>query len=189
MSKAKVELESAKKNLAEKQAYLEKLQNASQAYEKAKAELEEAQKALEKANVELELAKKNQADKKQALNEANTELEFAKKNTGVKQKAYDKAKAELDFENAIKAEQAKLNEKKKSHTDVSPIVLKKSNNVQKAGTATKHMTASAEKQATASELPQMGDEEKAETSVIGIIMMLFASILTMLGLSDKKKKA
>lgn len=197
LTKAKAELESAKKNLAEKQAYLEKLQNASQAYEKAKAELEEAQKALEKANLELDLAKKNQADKKQALNEANTELEFAKKNTEVKQKAYDKAKAELDLENAIKAEQAKLNEKKKSHTDVSPIVLKKSNNVQKAETATKQLTVSTEehanvsteKQAKISELPQMGDEEKSETSVIGIIMMLFASILTMLGLSDKKKKA
>ena len=203
LTKAKAELESAKKNLAEKQAYLEKLQNASQAYEKAKAELEEAQKALEKANLELDLAKKNQADKKQALNEANTELEFAKKNTEVKQKAYDKAKAELDLENAIKAEQAKLNEKKKSHTDVSPIVLKKSDNVQKTETATKHMTASAENQTTTSELaqagdedqataydlPQMGDEEKSEASVIGIIMMLFASILTMLGLSDKKKKA
>lgn len=100
-----------------------------------------------------------------------------------------KAKAELDLENAIKAEQAKLNEKKKSHTDVSSIVLKKSNNVQKAETATKHMTASVEEQATAYELPQMGDEEKSETSVIGIIMMLFASILTMLGLFDKKKKA
>lgn len=197
LTKAKAELESAKKNLAEKQAYLEKLQNASQAYEKAKAELEEAQKALEKANLELDLAKKNQADKKQALDEANTELEFAKKNTEVKQKAYDKAKAELDLENAIKAEQAKLNEKKKSHTDVSPIVLKKSNNVQKAETATKQLTVSTEehanvsteKQAKTSELPQMGDEEKSETSVIGIIMMLFASILTMLGLSDKKKKA
>lgn len=197
LTKAKAELESAKKNLAEKQAYLEKLQNASQAYEKAKAELEEAQKALEKANLELDLAKKNQADKKQALDEANTELEFAKKNTEVKQKAYDKAKAELDLENAIKAEQAKLNEKKKSHTDVSPIVLKKSNNVQKTETATKNMTVSTEehanvsteKQAKTSELPQMGDEEKSETSVIGIIMMLFASILAMLGLSDKKKKA
>ena len=197
LTKAKAELESAKKNLAEKQAYLEKLQNASQAYEKAKAELEEAQKALEKANLELDLAKKNQADKKQALNEANTELEFAKKNTEVKQKAYDKAKAELDLENAINAEQAKLNEKKKSHTDVSPIVLKKSNNVQKAETATKQLTVSTEehanvsteKQAKTSELPQMGDEEKSETSVIGIIMMLFASILAMLGLSDKKKKA
>lgn len=197
LTKAKAELESAKKNLAEKQAYLEKLQNASQAYEKAKVELEGAQKALEKANVELELAKKNQADKKQALDEANVELEFAKKNTEVKQKAYDKAKAELDLENAIKAEQAKLNEKKKSHTDVSPIVLKKSNNVQKAETATKQLTVSTEehanvsteKQAKTSELPQMGDEEKSETSVIGIIMMLFASILTMLGLSDKKKKA
>ena len=197
LTKAKAELESAKKNLVEKQAYLEKLQNASQAYEKAKAELEEAQKALEKANLELDLAKKNQADKKQALNEANTELEFAKKNTEVKQKAYDKAKAELDLENAIKAEQAKLNEKKKSHTDVSPIVLKKSNNVQKAETATKQLTVSTEehanvsteKQAKTSELPQMGDEEKSETSVIGIIMMLFASILAMLGLSDKKKKA
>ena len=137
------------------------------------------------------------------MNEANTELEFAKKNTEVKQKAYDKAKAELDLENAIKAEQAKLNEKKKSHTDVSPIVLKKSDNVQKTETATKHMTASAENQTTTSELaqagdedqataydlPQMGDEEKSEASVIGIIMMLFASILAMLGLSDKKKKA
>lgn len=197
LTKAKAELESAKKNLAEKQAYLEKLQNASQAYEKAKAELEEAQKALEKANVELELAMKNQADKKQALNEAKAELELAKKNTGIKQKAYDKAKAELDLENAIKAEQAKLNEKKKSHTDVSPIVLKKSNNVQKAETATKQLTVSTEEhanvsteeQAKTSELPQMGDEEKSEASVIGIIMMLFASILTMLGLSDKKKKA
>ena len=135
------------------------------------------------------LRKKNQADKKQALDEANVELEFAKKNTEVKQKAYDKTKAELDLENAIKAEQAKLNEKKKSHTDVSPIVLKKSNNVQKTETATKHMTVSTEKQAKTSELPQMGDEEKSEASVIGIIMMLFASILTMLGLSDKKKKA
>ena len=48
---------------------------------------------------------------------------------------------------------------------------------------------SAEKQAKTSELPQMGDEEKSEASVIGIIMMLFASILAMLGLSDKKKKA
>lgn len=197
LTKAKAELESAKKNLAEKQAYLEKLQNASQAYEKAKAELEEAQKALEKANLELDLAKKNQADKKQALNEANTELEFAKKNTEIKQKAYDKAKAELDLENAIKAEQAKLNEKKKSHTDVSPIVLKKSGNGQKAENATnqpmalteEHANVSTEKQAKTSELPQMGDEEKSETSVIGIIMMLFASILTMLGLSDKKKKA
>lgn len=197
LTKAKAELESAKKNLVEKQAYLEKLQNASQAYEKAKAELEEAQKALEKANVELENAMKNQADKKQALNEAKAELELAKKNTEIKQKAYDKAKAELDLENAIKAEQAKLNEKKKSHTDVSPIVLKKSNNVQKAETATKQLTVSTEehanvsteKQAKTSELPQMGDEEKSETSVIGIIMMLFASILAMLGLSDKKKKA
>ena len=94
-------------------------------------------------------------------------------------------------------EQAKLNEKKKSHTDVSPIVLKKSNNGQKAENAMKQMTVlteehanvSTEKQAKTSELPQMGDEEKSETSVIGIIMMLFASILTMLGLSDKKKKA
>ncbi|WP_270397485.1 hypothetical protein [Ligilactobacillus ruminis] len=51
------------------------------------------------------------------------------------------------------------------------------------------MTVSVEEQATSYELPQMGDEEKSETSVIGIIMMLFASILTMLGLSDKKKKA
>lgn len=107
---------------------------------------------------------KNQADKKQALNEANTELEFAKKNTEVKQKAYDKAKAELDLENAIKAEQAKLNEKKKSHTDVSLIVLKKSNNGQKTETATKHMTVSAEEQATAYELPQMGNKEKSESS-------------------------
>ena len=131
---------------------------------------------------------KKQADKKQALSEAQSELELAKKNTEIKQKAYDKAKAELDFENAIKAEQAKLNEKK-SHTDVSPIVLKKSNNVQKSETATKQLTVSTEKQAKASELPQMGDEEKSETSVIGIIMMLFASILAMLGLSDKKKKA
>ncbi|MCF2544274.1 SEC10/PgrA surface exclusion domain-containing protein [Ligilactobacillus ruminis] len=194
LTKAKAELENAKKNLAEKQAYLEKLQNASQVYEKAKAELEEAQKALEKANLELENAMKNQADKKQALSEAQSELELAKKNTEIKQKAYDKAKAELDFENAIKAEQAKLNEKK-NHTDVSPIVLKKSNNVQKTNnvqkseTATKHMTVSTEKQAKTSELPQMGDEEKSETSVIGIIMMLFASILAMLGLSDKKKKA
>ncbi|WP_368302508.1 hypothetical protein [Ligilactobacillus ruminis] len=32
MTKAKAELESAKKNLAEKQAYLEKLQNISQAF-------------------------------------------------------------------------------------------------------------------------------------------------------------
>lgn len=32
LTKAKVELESAKKSLAEKQAYLEKLQNASQAF-------------------------------------------------------------------------------------------------------------------------------------------------------------
>ena len=143
------------------------------------------------------LRKKNQADKKQSLDEANTELEFAKKNTEVKQKAYDKAKAELDLENAIKVEQAKLNEKKKSHTDVSPIVLKKSNNGQKAENATKQLTVSTEehanvspeKQAKTSELPQMGDEEKSETSVIGIIMMLFASILSMLGLSDKKKKA
>lgn len=197
LTKAKAELESAKKNLAEKQAYLEKLQNASQAYEKAKAELEKAQKALEKANVELDLAKKNQADKKQALDEANTELEFAKKNTEVKQKAYDKAKADLELETAIKAEQAKLDEKKKSHTDVSPIVLKKSGNGQKAENATnqpmalteEHANVSTEKQAKTSELPQMGDEEKSETSVIGIIMMLFASILTMLGLSDKKKKA
>ena len=94
-------------------------------------------------------------------------------------------------------EQAKLNEKKKSHTDVSPIVLKKSNNGQKAENAMKQMTVlteehanvSAEKQAKTSELPQMGDEEKSETSVIGIIMMLFASILTMLGLTEKKKKA
>lgn len=64
-------------------------------------------------------------------------------------------------------EQAKLNEKKKSHTDVSPIVLKKSNNGQKAENAMKQMTVlteehanvSAEKQAKTSELPQMGDEE------------------------------
>ncbi|MCF2544271.1 hypothetical protein I6E08_03405 [Ligilactobacillus ruminis] len=50
------------------------------------------------------------------------------------------------------------------------------------------MTASIEEQAKTSELPQMGDE-KSETSVIGIIMLLFASILAMLGLFDKKKKA
>lgn len=74
-----------------------------------------------------------------------------------------KAKAELDLENAIKAEHAKLNEKK-SHTDVSPIVLKKSNNGQKTETATKHMTVSAEEQATAYELPQMGNKEKSESS-------------------------
>jgi len=51
-----------------------------------------------------------------------------------------------------------------------------------------HTNVSAEKQAKVPELPQMGDE-KSETSVIGIIMLLFASILAMLGLSDKEKKA
>lgn len=68
---------------------------------------------------------------------------------------------------------------------------------QKAENATKQLAVSteeranvsAEKQAKTSKLPQMGEEEKSKTSVIGIIMMLFASILTMLGLSDKKKKA
>lgn len=186
LATAKAELAKAKADLAEKQTALEN----------AKIQAETANVELTKAKAELESAKKNLAEK-QALNEANTELEFAKKNTEIKQKAYDKAKAELDLENAIKAEQAKLNEKKKSHTDVSPIVLKKSNNVQKAETATKQLTVSTEehanvsteKQAKTSELPQMGDEEKSEASVIGIIMMLFASILAMLGLSDKKKKA
>lgn len=161
---AKIALETAQKELEVREQVLENLKNAPEIYEKAKADYDNAVKALEQAKAQ----------------------------TALKQKAYDTLKAQLELENAVKKEQAKLNDKT-SHTDTTPLVLKKSGNTKTDNGVAGVSFATGRKDTVklndavkSNDLPQMG-EKGNDAATVGVIMTMFAGILAMLGLSDRRK--
>lgn len=184
---AKIALETAQKELEVREQVLENLKNAPEIYEKAKADYDNAVKALEQAKEKLAQAEAEKTAKHEALDKAKAELEQAKAQTALKQKAYDTLKAQLELENAVKKEQAKLNDKT-SHTDTTPLVLKKSGNSKTDnGVAGVSFATGRKDTVKSNDLPQMG-EKGNDAATVGVIMTMFAGILAMLGLSDKKKK-
>lgn len=184
---AKIALETAQKELEVREQVLENLKNAPEIYEKAKADYDNAVKALEQAKEKLAQAEAEKTAKHESLDKAKAELEQAKAQTALKQKAYDTLKAQLELENAVKKEQAKLNDKT-SHTDTTPLVLKKSGNSKTDNRVAGVSFATGRKDTVKSnDLPQMGEKD-SDAATVGVIMTMFAGILAMLGLSDKKKK-
>lgn len=189
---AKIALETAQKELEVREQVLENLKNAPEIYEKAKADYDNAVKALEQAKEKLAQAEAEKTAKHEALDKAKTELEQAKAQTALKQKAYDTLKAQLELENAVKKEQAKLNDKT-SHTDTTPLVLKKSGNTKTDNGVAGVSFATGRKDTVklndavkSNDLPQMG-EKGNDAATVGVIMTMFAGILAMLGLSDRRK--
>ena len=183
---AKIALETAQKELEVREQVLENLKNAPGIYEKAKADYDNAVKALEQAKEKLAQAEAEKTAKHEALDKAKAELEQAKAQTVLKQKAYDTLKAQLDLENALKKEQAKLNDKT-SHTDTTPLVLKKSGNSKtKNGVAGVSFATGRKDTVKSNDLPQMGEKD-SDAATAGVIMTMFAGILAMLGLSDRRK--
>ena len=183
---AKSALETAQKELEVREQVLENLKNAPGIYEKAKADYDNAVKALEQAKEKLAQAEAEKTAKHEALDKAKAELEQAKAQTALKQKAYDTLKAQLDLENALKKEQAKLNDKT-SHTDTTPLVLKKSGNSKtENGVAGVSFATGRKDTVKSNDLPQMG-EKGNDAATVGVIMTMFAGILAMLGLSDRRK--
>lgn len=183
---AKIALETAQKELEVREQVLENLKNAPEIYEKAKADYDNAVKALEQAKEKLAQAEAEKTAKHEALDKAKTELEQAKAQTALKQKAYDTLKAQLELENAVKKEQAKLNDKT-SHTDTTPLVLKKSGNTKTDnGVAGVSFATGRKDTVKSNDLPQMG-EKGNDAATVGVIMTMFAGILAMLGLSDRRK--
>ena len=183
---AKIALETAQKELEVREQVLENLKNAPGIYEKAKADYDNAVKALEQAKEKLAQAEAEKTAKHEALDKAKTELEQAKAQTALKQKAYDTLKAQLDLENALKKEQAKLNDKT-SHTDTTPLVLKKSGNSKTDnGVAGVSFATGRKDTVKSNDLPQMGEKD-SDVATAGVIMTMFAGILAMLGLSDRRK--
>lgn len=161
---AKIALETAQKELEVREQVLENLKNAPEIYEKAKVDYDNAVKALEQAKAQ----------------------------TVLKQKAYDTLKAQLELENAVKKEQAKLNDKT-SHTDTTPLVLKKSGNTKTDNGVAGVSFATGRKDTVklndavkSNNLPQMGEKD-SDAATAGVIMTMFAGILAMLGLSDRRK--
>lgn len=183
---AKIALETAQKELEVREQVLENLKNAPEIYEKAKADYDNAVKALEQAKEKLAQAEAEKTAKHEALDKAKTELEQAKAQTALKQKAYDTLKAQLELENAVKKEQAKLNDKT-SHTDTTPLVLKKSGNTKTDnGVAGVSFATGRKDTVKSNDLPQMGEKD-SDAATAGVIMTMFAGILAMLGLSDRRK--
>lgn len=183
---AKIALETAQKELEVREQVLENLKNAPEIYEKAKADYDNAVKALEQAKEKLAQAEAEKTAKHEALDKAKAELEQAKAQTVLKQKAYDTLKAQLELENALKKEQAKLNDKT-SHTDTTPLVLKKSGNSKtKNGVAGVSFATGRKDTVKSNDLPQMGEKD-SDAATAGVIMTMFAGILAMLGLSDRRK--
>lgn len=183
---AKIALETAQKELEVREQVLENLKNAPEIYEKAKADYDNAMKVLEQAKEKLAQAEAEKTAKHESLDKAKAELEQAKAQTALKQKAYDTLKAQLEFENAVKKEQAKLNDKT-SHTDTTPLVLKKSGNSKtKNGVAGVSFATGRKDTVKSNDLPQMG-EKGNDAATVGVIMTMFAGILAMLGLSDRRK--
>ena len=189
---AKIALETAQKELEVREQVLENLKNAPEIYEKAKADYDNAVKALEQAKEKLAQAEAEKTAKHESLDKAKAELEQAKAQTALKQKAYDTLKAQLELENAVKKEQAKLNDKT-SHTDTTPLVLKKSGNTKTDNGVAGVSFATGRKDTVklndavkSNDLPQMG-EKGNDAATVGVIMTMFAGILAMLGLSDRRK--
>lgn len=183
---AKIALETAQKELEVREQVLENLKNAPGIYEKAKADYDNAVKALEQAKEKLAQAEAEKTAKHESLDKAKAELEQAKAQTVLKQKAYDTLKAQLELENAVKKEQAKLNDKT-SHTDTTPLVLKKSGNSKtKNGVAGVSFATGRKDTVKSNDLPQMGEKD-SDAATAGVIMTMFAGILAMLGLSDRRK--
>lgn len=183
---AKIALETAQKELEVREQVLENLKNAPGIYEKAKADYDNAVKALEQAKEKLAQAEAEKTAKHEALDKAKAELEQAKAQTALKQKAYDTLKAQLELENAVKKEQAKLNDKT-SHTDTTPLVLKKSGNTKTDnGVAGVSFATGRKDTVKSNDLPQMGEKD-SDAATAGVIMTMFAGILAMLGLSDRRK--
>ena len=183
---AKIALETAQKELEVREQVLENLKNAPGIYEKAKADYDNAVKALEQAKEKLAQAEAEKTAKHEALDKAKAELEQAKAQTALKQKAYDTLKAQLELENAVKKEQAKLNDKT-SHTDTTPLVLKKSGNSKTDnGVAGVSFATGRKDTVKSNDLPQMGEKD-SDAATAGVIMTMFAGILAMLGLSDRRK--
>lgn len=183
---AKSALETAQKELEIREQVLENLKNAPEIYEKAKADYDNAVKALEQAKEKLAQAEAEKTAKHEAFDEAKAELEQAKAQTALKQKAYDTLKAQLELENAVKKEQAKLNDKT-SHTDTTPLVLKKSGNSKTDnGVAGVSFATGRKDTVKSNDLPQMGEKD-SDAATAGVIMTMFAGILAMLGLSDRRK--
>ena len=183
---AKSALETAQKELETREQVLENLKNALGIYEKAKADYDNAVKALEQAKEKLAQAEAEKTAKHESLDKAKAELEQAKAQTALKQKAYDTLKAQLELENAVKKEQAKLNDKT-SHTDTTPLVLKKSGNSKtKNGVAGVSFATGRKDTVKSNDLPQMGEKD-SDAATVGVIMTMFAGILAMLGLSDRRK--
>lgn len=183
---AKIALETAQKELEVREQVLENLKNAPEIYEKAKADYDNAVKVLEQAKEKLAQAEAEKTAKHESLDKAKAELEQAKAQTALKQKAYDTLKAQLEFENAVKKEQAKLNDKT-SHTDTTPLVLKKSGNSKTDnGVAGVSFATGRKDTVKSNDLPQMGEKD-SDAATAGVIMTMFAGILAMLGLSDRRK--
>ena len=183
---AKSALETAQKELKIREQVLENLKNAPEIYEKAKVDYDNAVKALEQAKEKLAQAEAEKTAKHEALDKAKAELEQAKAQTVLKQKAYDTLKAQLELENAVKKEQAKLNDKT-SHTDTTPLVLKKSGNTKTDnGVAGVSFATGRKDTVKSNDLPQMGEKD-SDAATAGVIMTMFAGILAMLGLSDRRK--
>ena len=183
---AKIALETAQKELEVREQVLENLKNAPEIYEKAKADYDNAVKALEQAKEKFAQAEAEKTAKHESLDKAKAELEQAKAQTALKQKAYDTLKAQLELENAVKKEQAKLNDKT-SHTDTTPLVLKKSGNSKTDNRVAGVSFATGRKDTVKSnDLPQMGEKD-SDAATVGVIMTMFAGILAMLGLSDRRK--
>lgn len=189
---AKIALETAQKELEVREQVLENLKNAPEIYEKAKVDYDNAVKALEQAKEKLAQAESEKTAKHEALDKAKAELEQAKAQTVLKQKAYDTLKAQLELENAVKKEQAKLNDKT-SHTDTTPLVLKKSGNTKTDNGVAGVSFATGRKDTVklndavkSNDLPQMGEKD-SDAATAGVIMTMFAGILAMLGLSDRRK--
>lgn len=183
---AKIALETAQKELEVREQVLENLKNAPEIYEKAKADYDNAVKALEQAKEKLAQAEAEKTAKHESLDKAKAELEQAKAQTVLKQKAYDTLKAQLELENAVKKEQAKLNDKT-SHTDTTPLVLKKSGNSKTDnGVAGVSFATGRKDTVKSNDLPQMGEKD-SDAATAGVIMTMFAGILAMLGLSDRRK--
>lgn len=183
---AKSALETAQKELEIREQVLENLKNAPEIYEKAKVDYDNAVKALEQAKEKLAQAEAEKTAKHEALDKAKAELEQAKAQTVLKQKAYDTLKAQLELENAVKKEQAKLNDKT-SHTDTTPLVLKKSGNTKTDnGVAGVSFATGRKDTVKSNDLPQMGEKD-SDAATAGVIMTMFAGILAMLGLSDRRK--
>lgn len=183
---AKIALETAQKELEVREQVLENLKNAPGIYEKAKADYDNAVKALEQAKEKLAQAEAEKTAKHESLDKAKAELEQAKAQTALKQKAYDTLKAQLELENAVKKEQAKLNDKT-SHTDTTPLVLKKSGNSKTDnGVAGVSFATGRKDTVKSNDLPQMGEKD-SDAATAGVIMTMFAGILAMLGLSDRRK--